>query len=206
MFWGKNKKSMKQKPFGVQLSIELNAMALTDVARTAKPPSIDDMTERWLKYNCTRIRLGIAAINSINNSALFVLGSDGCIYRDLDFEIKLPFHIGPNKTDTLQVIPTEDFVFLTFEEITIMAFPISYIVKSLLGEPLVEYREAEKDMFGEKSKENINITSPNGEYNLPVITKVASHWFKYENTAVKVHAIPIENNEFFPVKLGINTD
>jgi hypothetical protein len=204
MFWSKNKK--KEKPFGVQLSIDINAMTLGDVAKTSEPPSIKRMSNAWLKYNCTRISVGVAAVNGVKGSVLFFLGSDGCMYKDLDFEIKLPFPIGPNKTESVQVTPTDDFIFLSFEEVVIMAFPTSYIINSLIGEPLVEYRNAEKDMFGENSEIEINVTSPKGEYKLPVISKVAKQWFKYENTAVKVMSTLISTNDDFPLELGMSAD
>ncbi len=204
MFWRKNKKI--EKPFGVQLSIELNAMTLGDIAKTEEPPSIDRMSNAWLKYNCTKIIVGVAAINGVNDSVLFISGSNGRVYRDMEFEIELPFPMGPNKTKTVQVEPTDDFIFLSFEDIAIMALPTVYIVNSLIGKPLVEYRNAEKDMFGEKSELEIKVTSPKGEYILPVISKVAKQWFKYENTAVKVMATLILTNDDFPLELGITTE
>lgn len=204
MFWRKNKNI--EKPFGVQLTIELNAMTFDDIAKTEEPPNIDRMSNAWLKFNCTKICMGVAAINGVNESVLFISGSDGKVYRDMEFEIKLPFPIGPNKTETVQVTSTDDFVFLSFDDIAIMALPIIYITNLLIGSPLVEYRNAEKDMFGEKSELEIKITSPKGEYNLPVISQVAKKWFKYENTAVKVMGTLILTHDDFPLELGINTE
>lgn len=204
MFWRKNKNI--EKPFGVQLTIELNAMTFDDIAKTEEPPNIDRMSNAWLKFNCTKICMGVAAINGVNESVLFISGSDGKVYRDMEFEIKLPFPIGPNKTETVQVTSTDDFVFLSFDDIAIMALPIIYITNLLIGSPLVEYRNAEKDMFGEKSELEIKITSPKGEYNLPVISQVEKKWFKYENTAVKVMGTLILTHDDFPLELGINTE
>lgn len=203
MFWKRNRNN--KKPFGVQFSIELNAMTLDDVAETEEPPSIERMSNVWLKYNCTKISVGVAAINGVNDNVLFISGSNGQVYRDMGFEIKLPFPIGPNKAETVQVTPTDDFIFLSFEGVVIMALPTDYIVKSLTGEPLVKYRNAEKDMFGETSEIEIKIKSPKGEYYLPVISKVAKQWFKYENTAVKVMATLILTNDDFPLELGVKT-
>ncbi len=204
MFWNKSKDL--EKPIGVQISIELNAMTLGDIAKTSESPSIELMSNAWLKYNCTRISVGFAAINVVMDRVLFFSGSDGHVYRDLEFEIKLPFLIGPNKTETIQVTPTDDFIFLSFEEVVIMAFPTSFIVNSLLGKPLAEYRNPEKDMFGERSEIEIKVTSPKGECNLPVISKVAKRWFKYENTAAKVMATLILTNDDFPLELSMSTE
>lgn len=204
MFWGKNNK--KEKPFGVQLSIELNAMTLGDVAKTSEPPSIERMSSVWLENNCTKICVGVAAINGVNDSVLFVSGSDGNVYRDMEFEIKLPFPVGPNKSEALQVTSSEDFIILSFEEVVIMAFPTCYIINSLMGEPLEEYRNAKKDTFGERSEIEIKVTSPKGECSLPVITKVAKQWFKYENTAAKVMATLILTKDDFPLELGISAE
>lgn len=203
MFWKKNKNI--EKPFGVQFNIEFNAMTLDDVAETEEPPSTECMSNAWLKYNCTKICVGVAAINGVNDNVLFISGSNGEVYRDMEFEIKLPFPIGPNKAETVQVTPTDDFIFLSFDGVVIMALPTAYIINSLIGEPLVDYRNAKKDMFGEKSEIEIKVTSPKGEYYLPVISKVAKQWFKYENTAVKVMATLILSNDDFPLEIGLRT-
>jgi hypothetical protein len=201
MFWRKGEKN--KKPLGVQLKIELNAMTLDDVAKTYKPPSIEDMSDVWLKFNCTRICVGIAAINGVGDNVLFFSGSDGNGYKDIEFEIGLPFTIGPNKTEIVQVTPTEDFIFLSFEKVVIMALPKAYIINSLIGKPLADYSDPIKDMAGEKSEIEIEVSSQNGEYKLPIISYVGRQWFKYENTAAKVMATLILTNDDFPLKLGV---
>jgi len=204
MFRKKDKKI--KKPLGVQFRIELNAMTLGDVADNSEPPSTQDMAKAWLRNNCTKIHVGIAAINGTDNNIVYISGSDANVYMTMDFDIRLPFPIGPNKTDTVQVTETEDFIFLSFEDIAIMALPTSYIISSLIGEPITDYRNVIKDQFGNKSEIEIKVTSPKGEYNLPVITNVAKKWFNYENTAAKVLTTLILTNDDFPLELGVSTD
>ena len=162
MFWRKDKKY--EKPIGVQLSIELNAMTLGDVAKTSEPPNIERMSNVWLEYNCTKICTGVAAINGVKGSVLVISGSDGHIYIDMEFDIKLPFPISPNKTETIQVTSTANLIYLSFEEVVIMAFPTSYIVDSLVGVPLAEYSNATKELSGEQSEIEIVVISPEGDY------------------------------------------
>lgn len=204
MFWNKRKKEIK--PVGVQIKIEINAVTLSGLAGTSKHPSIERMSSAWLKENCTRLIVGIAAINSSIGTILYVSGSDGCVYKNMEFEIKLPFSIGKNKTDVIQIMPTENLIFIVFEGAAIMAFPSSYIFNLLSGESIVEYNDLVKNTFGEASDVNIKVTSENGEYNLPISSKVSKQWFKYENTAVKVLATLILSNEDFPLALNIRTE
>jgi hypothetical protein len=204
MFW--KRKKVVDKPLGVQLKIELNLSTLDKVAKTSNPPNTENMSNTWVEYHCVTASFGIAAINSVKDSILFYSGSDSCIYRDLDFEIKLPYQIGSKYTDLIKITPTEDFIFLSFDEVAIMAFPTPYIINSLMGKLLVDYRNVLKNEFGDKSEIDIKVTSLTGGYNLPIISTVAANWFVYENTAVKVMATLIANNDDFPINLGLNTN
>ncbi len=69
-----------------------------------------------------------------------------------------------------------------------------------------KYGSAVKDLAGDKSEIEINITSTNDEYKLPIIATVAKHWFKYENTAVKLMATLIQGEEDFPLDLGASSE
>lgn len=204
MFWNRTKKV--DKPLGVQLSIEINMSTLDNLAKTGTPPTIDDMSQAWFEYHCVSAKFGIAAINSINGKVLIHAGSDSCIYRDFDFDIKLPFCVGTKEDSLLKIASNDNFIFMSFEEVVIMAFPTSYIINSLTGKSLIDHRDILKNISGVKSEININSTSPSGEYNLPIISNLAEDWFTYENTVVKVMATLLSNDNDFPVELGFRTD
>jgi hypothetical protein len=176
------------------------------LAKTGTPPNIDDMSNAWFKYHCVKAKFGIAAINSVNGKVLIHTGSDSCIYRDFDFDIKLPFSVGSKEDSLLKIASNDNFIFMSFEEVVIMSFPTSYIINSLTGKPLVDYRDVLNNISGVKSEINVNSTSPSGEYNLPIISNLAGDWFIYENTAVKVMATLLSNNDDFPVELGFSSD
>ena len=199
------RKEKNKRPCGVQFSIELNAMALEDVANNSEPPSIQGMTDAWLNYNCTKICVGIAAINTIDNRIIYMSGPNGSVCMTMDFDINLPFPVGSNKTEIVEVRETKNFIFLSFEGVVIMAVPAPYILNLLNGEPIIEYHNTKKDRLGDKSDIVIEVSSPNGEYSLPILSNVAKEWFKYENTVAKVLTTLILEDNDFPLELGIST-
>jgi len=207
MFNRKAKEKTTEKPLGVIISLDINTVTLGEIAAKAEPPTIQSMSSVWLNENCTKTCVDIAVINAVQNEVLFILGSDATIYRDADFNIRLPFPVGPNKTDVVSVTSTENLVLFSFDGIPIMGFPTTYIVNSLLGKPLAEYKNARKDLAGEEEEREIKVLSDSGDvYMLPLISKVAKNWFKYQNTAVKVKISPISSDDYEPITLRVKTE
>ncbi|MFK5894589.1 MAG: hypothetical protein QM504_15315 [Pseudomonadota bacterium] len=197
------RKNKRIPPLGVKLSIDLNLNTLDRIAKQSYRPSTEDMTSTWLKGNCVKMSFGIALLNGINQTML-VVGPDNTIYHDLELDIILPFAVGPNKTDTIKICPTDNFIFITLDDYAIMAIPTSYIINALLGEPLVVYDNALEDNVGVKDIQSINIKSATENYELTVETQLAKEWFIYKNTAVKIKSTRLSSYEDFPITLSTN--
>ncbi len=199
MFWNKKKRTNKT-PYGVELDIEINMTTLSKVFDKQTPPGITNIVDAWYEENCTTVSLGIAILKTTEN-VLIVSGSDGNIYKDMQFDIKLPYKIARNSTNVIKVTSYNNFVFFSFEDIVIMAIPNKIIIDMLYGNPLAKFKDAIKEFKG--YEKDIEIDSDINDYSIAIKTKLGKDWFKYENTAVKVIAFPLDSGIEFPLNLTI---
>jgi len=197
MFWRKKDKPLL-RPIGVKLDIDINMSSLNPILKSQELVSIDDMCEKWASYNCVKTNISIVAINTIHDHIIFMQGTDGNIYRDLEFDIKLPFSTGKDKVDHIEVRSLDGFIYFYFDDIAIMAIPTIYVAELLLGRPLANFKNAIDDRFG---KEVASCVGTSNE-KVPAIVTLAVDHFSLKNTAIKISSYPIEPSTEYPISLG----
>lgn len=187
------------------LDIDINMSSLDRILKQHGQVSTMDMADAWLFENCVETKFRIVAINSVRDQILFIHGIEGKIYRDLVFDIKLPFSTGKDKVDSIQIESYGDFIYFNFSGITLMAIPVPYIVALLLGRPVASFSNAKEERFGKEISQSIDVSEEGGGEAIPAIVKVAANHFSLKNTAIRILSYPIVSDTEFPVSLGIST-
>lgn len=203
MFWKKKKYQHNAKPLGITLNVDINLVSLSNLSRSRQLPPLEAMSSAWQKENCITASLGISVLNIINDNILIVLGADGNIYQNIDFYIPLPSSLGRNFGNEIKVCTENSHMVFTYENIVIMSVPIENIGNMLAGTPLAQFDDSHSALAGIEENVVVKDYSGEGEYSVPMTTKVAENWFKYANAVIKVESQTIYPDGKFPLQLQI---
>ncbi|MBO6558628.1 MAG: hypothetical protein JJ957_19170 [Pseudomonadales bacterium] len=197
MKWWFTKKKERQIriPQGIFFQIDINIDTLDEIAKKLTPPSSEETAKSWLY--CTKVQIGIVAINGIQNNIIVMPGKEGAVYNEFEFEVSFPFRVARQDTQTLRLEYYNEFVLLSFMDVPVICIPSALIVSALRGEPLASYGNSITDMTGRESVQRIKIA----DHELPSILRVAKEWFSCKNTALDVRVTRVSAASF-PLELG----
>lgn len=200
----KPKKKQLERPLGVTLRIELNLATIEEVAKTREPPNISDMTNTWDIYNYVHREFRLAFINSLDNKIVIFCGADGNLYRDLGFEIALPYPVGPNRTEELLIESVNEIVRISIDDIPLIVFPLSNIIDTLIGTPLLDTGKY-TDSWGEDEELSYQFILDGVErpFTMTMIARIAQGYFTYRNRAIKIQSSQLMANHTDPLDLSM---